>query len=1108
MTHSSGDGEALSQATRSVDIDGSADHAVITTGDRNTVNVTYIYRYDGQLTRVVGSEDEANPYVGIRAFRRQDAERYFGRDRQIDRLIEKFKGIFWRKDGHRLLPVLGPSGCGKSSLVMAGFIPALEKMPILGASEIQIITLVPGAYPVEALALVLEKAAEKRGIPAVVADKFEDEIRERHQKGTCDGLRHLVAKHLASTEQLVPIMIFVDQFEEIYSQCKDDLHPGGAAIERQIFIETLLNAARQPDRRVSVVLTLRSDFIGETQQHDVLNDLVASDDGVIVPSMNQQELREAIIKPGRQAGHEFEETFAQVVIDDVKGRDGALPLMQFALEQVWDGLETDKKTGGSRTAGDIYAEIGEVGGALASRVQLIYDGLKDEGERAIARRVFLNLGRFESEMKVTRRRVALETLVGKTETLSTVKSVVDQFASPEVRVITLLNKQQNETDDSVVAEVTHEALFEHWVALKDWVAESRDDIRFQRRLEEAAIYWKQQGRPAGLLWRSPDLDLLRNFRQKSQSEMSPLSADFYKASYTASWQGKQIRRLGVAILSVALIATTHLLHRSSYRQMELYTERARGAANIDSLDSLVNGLAAIGLGRSPFIKFPLVFSKPLVSTIELERANRTRQFSQVMGHASNLAAVSLSSDGETIVSGDVDGAVWLWELNGKQIQLPTDEKVSIKAVSLSEDGQVITGLYRNGVLQTWNRSGAVMDKRVVDSPANIWSASISQNKGAIVTSDATNRQAWLWSGSGALIRELTPSFSWPDTAPVAVSADGKTIVRGDSEGNVRVWVRDGDSLTDLSFVSHSGKPPARPEELSNDPSQGITMRETPAEQVYGVRGIAISSDGQTIVTGGWDGTVKLWTREGKAIGEPLEGHVGWVRAVDISADGQTIVSCGDDGALRLWTRAGEQIGEPLKGHSVQVESVDISSDGKRIVSAGQDGTVRVWQRDGSMLNKFSEEYLQSIYSQPSRTDEAPFIRLEDNQTVQLYANDGQPIGEPFAPDTSAYALSKDGEKVVTGSRYGVVQLWTREGTPIGEPIVAHSKFVRFVAFLEDDRFVLSRSVNETARVWPAADNDFGWLLHTCNRLKGYLVARSAEDDVVNKARQTCEHAWK
>ncbi|MDZ7955027.1 caspase family protein, partial [Nostoc sp. DedQUE09] len=117
----------------------------------------------------------------------------------------------------------------------------------------------------------------------------------------------------------------------------------------------------------------------------------------------------------------------------------------------------------------------------------------------------------------------------------------------------------------------------------------------------------------------------------------------------------------------------------------------------------------------------------------------------------------------------------------------------------------------------------------------------------------------------------------------------------------------------------------------------------------GVSSVAISPDGQTIVSGGEDGRVRLWNFQGQPLAEPFRSHHGGVSSVAISPDGQTIVSGGSDGRVRLWNFQGQLLAEPFRSHYGGVSSVAISPDGQTIVSGGGDGRVRLWNFQGQLL---------------------------------------------------------------------------------------------------------------------------------------------------------------
>jgi len=122
----------------------------------------------------------------------------------------------------------------------------------------------------------------------------------------------------------------VDQFEEIYSLCED-------RDKRRAFVGNLLYAAGERSRYVSAICTFRSDFLGETHKNSQLNHLFA-EQGVLVPAMGEDELRDAIREPAQQAGRELDPYVVDKLIEQTEDRDGALPLLQFALTRIWDGM--------------------------------------------------------------------------------------------------------------------------------------------------------------------------------------------------------------------------------------------------------------------------------------------------------------------------------------------------------------------------------------------------------------------------------------------------------------------------------------------------------------------------------------------------------------------------------------------------------------------------------------------------------------------------------------------------------------------------------------------------------------------------------------------------
>ena len=362
-----------------------------------------------------------NPYRGLEAFRREDADRFFGREALVAQLWDRFLELHAvradREPPTRLLAILGASGSGKSSVAQAGLLAALEKKPLPGRPAPLHVVLTPEARPLESLAVALARQATGASAPARMASEFEDVLRTRADH---DGLRYLAERMLDAGG--AGLILLIDQFEELYSLCDDQQ-------ERAAFIGNLLRAARDGRGRVSIVVTLRSDFLGALNQHPELARLIAAQN-VVVPVMGEDELRRAIEEPARRAGREIDPATVQLLLEQTRGREGALPLLEFVLARIWDGF-----TNGVGAAETVH-QLGGVGGALARQAQAVYDGLGAK-EREIARRAFLAMIRLGEGTRDTRRRAPLAEMVTADRPEDRVLALLRRFSEPGCRLISL-----------------------------------------------------------------------------------------------------------------------------------------------------------------------------------------------------------------------------------------------------------------------------------------------------------------------------------------------------------------------------------------------------------------------------------------------------------------------------------------------------------------------------------------------------------------------------------------------------------------------------------------------------------------------------------------------
>ncbi|BDM83557.1 WD40 repeat domain-containing protein [Acaryochloris marina] len=985
-----------------------------------------------------------NPYKGLLAFQETDGERFFGRDSQITKLWEQFRLLHEDESSNRVLTIYGPSGSGKSSLARAGLIPELAKRPLPGRDKARVAVLVPGSHPLEALATVLARIATNDSTPVAKIREFAAELKEANAEGTYDGLRR-IADALPEIA-ISPLIVLVDQLEEVFTLCEDP-------VERDAFIRNLLCSAAEHSKRVSVILTLRSDFLGATQKHSLLNQLIECQ-GFFVAAMSEEGLREAIYKPAELTGHPLDQSTVSLLIEQTEGREGALPLLQFALTRIWAGLAEGKEPG------ETLKDIGGVGGALAGEAQRIYQTLKPE-EQEIARRVFLGLVQLGEGAKDTRRRTELGQVVSHRDNREQVEKVIARFSDPGARLITLSGHAGVET-----AEVTHEALFDHWKQLESWLDGSRSDLRFQRRLDEAAILWQENGKPEGNLWRAPDLDLLRRFYESVGDNMTPLQLEFFQASVNAE-RAKQesikkaakekkrqqqilagVMSAGLVLTSGAAIFSLFQVQNAQRQRVEQLAINAKALAANQPVEAMIYAIAAKGLSESAFIQFP---NYPKFASVEdsLLHTVQANWEQMILLQKDWASSITISPDGQRIVSGNSDRTIRLWDAKtGKPIGEPlTGHKDQVTSVAYSPDGQRIVSGSWDKTIRLWDaKTGKPIGEPLTGHKDQVTSVAYSPD-GQRIVSGSWDKTIRLWDAkTGKPIGEPLTGHG-DKVQSVAYSPDGQRIVSGSWDKTIRLW----DAKT--------GKPIGEP--LTGHKDQ--------------VTSVAYSPDGQRIVSGSEDKTIRLWdAKTGKPIGEPLTGHGGPVFSVTYSPDGQRIVSGSVDKTIRLWNaNTGEHLGNPLTGHDNSVLSLAFSPDGQRIVSGSVDRTIRLWEvKIGPPIGKPLARNNFGVQSVAYSPDGQRIVSGGADKTIRLWdAKTRKPIGEPLTGHINtvySVAYSPDGQRIVSGSEDKTIRLWdAKTGKPIGESLTGHTRAVGSVVFSPDSQRIVSGSADKTIRLWDA-----------------------------------------
>ena len=313
---------------------------------------------------------EFTPYPGLRPFLREETDIFFGRERHIDQMVDRLRL-------NRFLSVTGASGSGKSSLVKTGLLSALDLGLLDEAGGAwRVVEMRPGNHPLEVLAGGLLEALD---LPAEPNDVGL--TRAALERGPLS-----LAEFLKSTRPGLDdsILILVDQFEEIFRFADEDNWNEAAA-----FVDLLLGSARQRDVPVFIVVTMRSDYLGECSRFDGLAETINTGQ-FLTPRMTRDELREAIEEPARVAGGAVSDEASNRLLNDMVGVPDQLCLMQHAMMMMWRRAHGRDPQSPEITLED-YEEIGGLAGALSQHADEIFDGLASDRHREIAEVLFRRL---------------------------------------------------------------------------------------------------------------------------------------------------------------------------------------------------------------------------------------------------------------------------------------------------------------------------------------------------------------------------------------------------------------------------------------------------------------------------------------------------------------------------------------------------------------------------------------------------------------------------------------------------------------------------------------------------------------------------------------------
>ena len=776
-----------------------------------------------------------------------------------------------------VLAVVGPSGCGKSSLIRAGVAAVLRR------DGVRVVILTPGTHPMSALTAL-------------------------------------------SGPGPAPTLV-VDQCEEVFSLCHDPA-------ERAQFLEILTRQAESG----RLVLSFRADRLADISAFPAFARVVER--GMfLLGALGEDSLRMAIEEPARRASLVVEPGLVDLLVTEVAGHPGALPLVSHALAETWQRREGRTMTVAA------YRDSGGIRGAVAQSAEEIYTRL-EPAQQSLLRELLLRLVSPGPAGEPVRSRLPRRLVV----------------TDPRHdQMIDLLIRSRLVMSDASVVEIAHEALAAAWPRLRGWLDDDVEGQRALHHLATAADAWESLGRPDSELYRGVRLAAVREWRARAPVTLSSTEQAFLDASERLAstelraaqdQSRRQVRAnrrlrgllgvaagLLVAALAAGLLALDQTDQARASRASALRAATAEEARRVGARALLSNDVAQSVLLAAEGVR--LEDSPQTQANLLAVLAKRPQLISSVQGTGYGYVGLDVNPDGTTAVVLDAHHDVRTYDLasgdpgptfqahstrtlyipEGRVEFDPSGRVVAVTAAPFEATPVRLLDARTMQPLPGRLRSLLPATTRTLDlsfsADGRFLAASVNVLSGGPEW-ESTQTRALVWDVSERSRPSLVLSRRLPlagpgETAWVSLSPDGSALYTG--------------GRTFAVSQEHDQRRP------STRPGEGALVRTSPDGTVLAVT----TADGNSVRL--------LDPQTGRAL-RRLTGHADGIMAMAFSADGRRFASVSNDRTGIVWDVDSGVAREHLD-LAEQVTTLTFAPDGRTLYTAGPDRAIRAWDLEGS-----------------------------------------------------------------------------------------------------------------------------------------------------------------
>jgi WD40 repeat protein len=886
------------------------------------------------------------PYVGLSPFRETDSTRFFGREQLTSNIVQRLV------DKHFVV-LVGLSGSGKTSALCAGVLPILKNGTLVPETKewTYLPSFTPGSDPLSSLA-------------SLFTEDVKPEADRLLQKP--EHLLELVKQPSVGDR---PIVFVIDQFEEVFTWTKDDQR-------RDAFINALMSLKDAPIKH-RVILAMRSDRINQIIRRPVLNELFR-DAEVRIDPLRETSLREIIDKPAQTIGLKFQPGVVDQIIREVYAEPVPLPLLQFALLELWSNREADTITWSA------INKLGDFREALAAKAESFYDSLDPE-EQAVTRRIVLRMVRLSNTWEATSEPVRRDDLYQSGDDSKRVNEVLAKLLSANLVRISNIGRWlspsstgSSETplelpDDQF--ELSHESLARTWPELGNWLRTLRESLATRQRLGLYAANWVILGRS--------DKGLLDNY-QLHEAEKWLRSQEAKELGYDADLEGlvlksretinraklmQKLRWVGLAalilfglgLIVVAFVAgQQHRLSQETAFRLSLQAGALRG----NQLD------LALLLNREAYLKDRTIAEAQNSLMRSLTYSPKLRSY--LFNEKGSIKQIAFSEDGSRLSLFDSSGKVTLWRATNGYFLKDSNERElgeQLPGAKAAPDDTSLPRLSRNGKYLFYMEGTDQLVLRDLETGENL-KAPTSTKKAAgspllFACSNDSTKLAWLTPVVAEKTSQASEAFEltvWDLAGQKRLASRSTKRLQniGFSPDNKTLAVANPDQTITLLPIKDLG-------------SVGRTLKD--ASNEVGSKKIVFSADGNNLVSINRNGELGVWSTQDQTLKGTFSRHakrggrrhlpqssgeaphsivlsesetsqpVPSAECFAISPQGDLLVAGYEDGTVIFWNVATGEQSEYTTRLKGRVSEILFSADGNKVITAADvEGPILLWER--------------------------------------------------------------------------------------------------------------------------------------------------------------------